>query len=100
VKITLGFWLLGHIRLLLGLLLGWLLLICRWCRRLDVVWVDKLLNVQKRDGGAIGWAQQILQGGIQLNALAILQTLLSHILIHLLGHLRARNLLTCCQLQE
>ena len=100
MKITLGFWLLGHIRLLLGLLLGWLLLICRWCRRLDVVWVDKLLNVQKRDGGAIGWAQQILQGGIQLNALAILQTLLSHILIHLLGHLRARNLLTCCQLQE
>ena len=100
MKITLGFWLLGHIRLLLGLLLRWLLLIYRWCRRLDVVWVDKLLDVQKRDGGAVRWVQQILQDCIQLNALAILQTLLSHILIHLLRHLRARNLLTCSQLQE
>ena len=99
MKITLGFWLLGHIRLLLWLLLDWLLL-NGWWSRLDVMRVDKLLNVQKRNSGAIWWVQQILQNGIQLNTLAILQTLLSDILVHLLSHLGTRNLLVGTQLQK
>ena len=62
--------------------------------------VDILLDVQERHVGTLRRVQQVLQSGIQVNHLTRLETVSRDILVYTLGHLRPRNLLTGCQLQE
>ena len=68
--------------------------------RLDVVLVDVLLDVQERHLYVSWGVQDSLQRGIHVDVLTLLQTLLRHVLVHLPGHLRAGNLLTCIHLQK
>ncbi len=68
--------------------------------RLDVVLVDVLLDVQERHLYVSWGVQDRLQRRIHVDVLTLLQALLRHILIHLLRHLGAGNLLTGSQLQK
>jgi len=67
---------------------------------LDVVLVDVLLDVQERHLDVSWRVQDGLQRSIQVDVLTLLQTLLSYVLVHLLGHLGAGNLLTGSHLQK
>ena len=80
--------------------LGGSLLGLGWRLSLDVVLVDVLLDVQERHLHVGRGVQNRLQGSIHVNVLTLLQTLLGHVLVHLLRHLGAGNLLTGSQLQE
>ena len=71
-----------------------------WRLSLDVVLVDVLLDVQERHLHVGRGVQDRLQRGVQVDVLTLLQALLRHVLVHLLGHLRAGNLLTGSQLQK
>jgi len=71
-----------------------------WRLSLDVVLVDVLLDVQERHLHVGRGVQDRLQGYIHVNVLTLLQTLLGHVLVHLLGHLGARNLLAGIHLQK
>ena len=71
-----------------------------WRLSLDVVLVDVLLDVQERHLHIGRGVQDSLQGGIHVNVLTLLQTLLGHVLVHLLRHLGAGNLLTSLHLQK
>ena len=85
-----GLWRLGRGRRLLlhGLL------------SLDVVLVDVLLDVQERHLDVSWRVQDSLQRGVQVDVLTLLQALLRYVLVYLLGHLGAGNLLTGRHLQK
>ena len=68
--------------------------------RLDVMLVDVLLDVQERHLYVSWGVQDSLQRGIHVDVLTLLQTLLRYVLVHLLRHLRAGNLLTGSHVQK
>ena len=58
-------------------------------RLLHVVAVQVALQVEVRQRLAVANGQQLLESGIRLDVVLVLQVLLLHVLVHLLRHLRA-----------
>ena len=67
---------------------------------LDVVAVQVALEVEVSQGLAVANGQELLQGGIGLDVVLVLQALLLHVVVHGLGHLRAGHQSTVGLAQE